>query len=238
MVDDLEESTAKLAQTEREHAWSEMARQIAHEIKNPLTPMRLSIQHLIRLKKQGVKGWEQKFEDVGNSILEQIDILSNTASEFSSFAKFYFEENQVVNLHELITEQKILFDTREDIKILYDSDSDDCRVVVRKGQVIRVIVNLLSNAVQAMEEIGHGYVRISLVKEDNYYRVSFEDSGNGVKEEDVNKLFKPNFTTKSSGTGLGLAISRNIVEQSGGQVGYKTSELLGGADFWFTLPVY
>lgn len=238
MVDDLEESTAKLAQTEREHAWSEMARQIAHEIKNPLTPMRLSIQHLIRLKKQGVKGWEQKFEDVGNSILEQIDILSNTASEFSSFAKFYFEENQVVNLHELITEQKILFDTREDIKILYDSDSDDCRVVVRKGQVIRVIVNLLSNAVQAMEEIGHGYVRISLVKEDNYYRVSFEDSGNGVKEEDVNKLFKPNFTTKSSGTGLGLAISRNIIEQSGGQIGYSTSELLGGANFWFTLPIY
>jgi two-component system, NtrC family, nitrogen regulation sensor histidine kinase NtrY len=238
MVDDLEESTAKLAQTEREHAWSEMARQIAHEIKNPLTPMRLSIQHLIRLKKQGVEGWDQKFEDVANSILEQIDILSNTASEFSSFAKFYFEENQIVNLHELITEQKILFDTREDIKILYDSDSNDCMVVVRKGQIIRVIVNLLSNAIQAMEEIGHGYVRISLINDGGYYKVSFEDSGNGVKEEDVNKLFKPNFTTKSSGTGLGLAISRNIIEQSGGQIGYSTSELLGGANFWFTLPIY
>lgn len=238
MVDDLEESTAKLAQTEREHAWSEMARQIAHEIKNPLTPMRLSIQHLIRLKKQGVAEWEEKFEEVANSILEQIDILSNTASEFSSFAKFYFEENQVLNLHELITEQKILFDTLDDIKILYDFDSENCMVVARKGQIIRVIVNLLSNAVQALQEIGHGYVRISLVREENYYKVSFEDTGNGVSKEDINKLFKPNFTTKSSGTGLGLAISRNIIEQSGGKIGYNTSEPLGGADFWFTLPVY
>ena len=98
MVDDLEESTMRLAQTEREHAWSEMARQIAHEIKNPLTPMRLSIQHLIRLKQRNVDGWENKFEDVANSILEQIDILSNTASEFSSFAKFYYEENSEINL--------------------------------------------------------------------------------------------------------------------------------------------
>ena len=237
MVDDLEESTKRLAQTEREQAWSEMARQIAHEIKNPLTPMRLSIQHLIRLKQRGVDGWEEKFEEVAGSILEQIDILSNTASEFSSFAKFYYEENSILNLYNIITEQKILFDTRDNITILFNYDSDEALVFARKGQIIRVIVNLLSNAVQALESVGRGYVRISLTRQNGSYTVSIEDNGPGVKDEDVAKLFKPNFTTKSSGTGLGLAISRNIIEQSGGTISYSRSEL-GGADFSFSLPVY
>lgn len=237
MVDDLEESTKRLAQTEREHAWSEMARQIAHEIKNPLTPMRLSIQHLIRLKQRGVEGWEEKFEDVAGSILEQIDILSNTASEFSSFAKFYFEENSEINLYSIIAEQKILFDTRENIKILFGSEYEQAMVFARKGQIIRVFVNLLSNAIQALEAIGRGYIKISLTLENGSYKVSIEDNGHGVKDEDIEKLFKPNFTTKSSGTGLGLAISRNIIEQSGGTINYSKSDL-GGACFWFTLPVY
>lgn len=237
MVDDLEESTKRLAQTEREQAWSEMARQIAHEIKNPLTPMRLSIQHLIRLKQRGVDGWEEKFEEVAGSILEQIDILSDTASEFSSFAKFYYEENSILNLYNIITEQKILFDTRDNIKILFNYDSEEALVFARKGQIIRVIVNLLSNAVQALESVGRGYVRISLTRQNGSYTVSIEDNGPGVKDEDVAKLFKPNFTTKSSGTGLGLAISRNIIEQSGGTISYSRSEL-GGADFSFSLPVY
>lgn len=237
MVDDLEESTKRLAQSEREQAWSEMARQIAHEIKNPLTPMRLSIQHLIRLKQRNVEGWEDKFEDVAGSILEQIDILSNTASEFSSFAKFYFEENSEINLHTLIVEQKILFDTRDNIKIIFAYDTEEAMVFARKGQITRVLVNLISNAVQAIETIGRGYIRISLFRENGSYIVSIEDNGPGVKDEDIDKLFKPNFTTKSSGTGLGLAICRNIIEQSGGSVHYSRSDL-GGANFSFKLPIY
>lgn len=237
MVDDLEESTMRLAQTEREHAWSEMARQIAHEIKNPLTPMRLSIQHLVRLKQRNVEGWEDKFEEVAGSILEQIDILSETASEFSSFAKFYYEESSVINLYQVLNEQRILFDTRDNIRITYHYDNEDCYVYARKGQIIRVIVNLLSNAVQAVETGGRGYIRLTLRREENNYVVSFEDNGAGVKDEDVNKLFKPNFTTKSGGTGLGLAISRNIIEQSGGRIFYCGSEF-GGANFSFTLPIY
>ncbi len=237
MVDDLEESTKRLAQSEREQAWSEMARQIAHEIKNPLTPMRLSIQHLVRLKQRNVEGWEDKFEEVAGSILEQIDILSDTASEFSSFAKFYYEENSVLNLYNIIVEQKILFDTRESIKILFNYESEEALVYARKGQIIRVFVNLLSNAVQALEALGGGYIRISLARQNGNYVVSVEDNGTGVNEENITKLFKPNFTTKSSGTGLGLAISRNIIEQSGGTIFYHRSEL-GGANFSFTLPLY
>ena len=235
MVDALEESTRRLAQTEREQAWSEMARQIAHEIKNPLTPMRLSIQHLIRLKQRGVEGWEEKFEDVASSLLEQIDILSNTASEFSSFAKFYYEETTLLDLAELINDQKLFFDTRENIRIVYDYCHRGCMVQVRKGQIIRVLVNLLSNAIQALEEKG-GYIRITLREDAGFYIVAIDDNGPGVKPEDEHKLFKPNFTTKSSGTGLGLAICRNIIEQSGGKISYHRSEL-GGACFSFSLPI-
>lgn len=237
MVDDLEESTKRLTQSEREQAWSEMARQIAHEIKNPLTPMRLSIQYLVRLKQKNVPGWEDKFESVADSILEQIDILSDTASEFSSFAKFYYEESSTLNLYSLIMEQRVLFDNRDNIKILINSESEECYVFARKGQIIRVIVNLLSNAVQAVETRGGGYIRISISSGDGKYTVSFEDNGPGVKEEDIDKLFKPNFTTKTGGTGLGLAISRNIIEQSGGTIYYRKSEL-GGANFSFTLPLF
>lgn len=243
MVDDLEESTRRLAQTEREQAWSEMARQIAHEIKNPLTPMRLSIQHLIRLRQRGVDGWEEKFEEVANSILEQIDILSNTASEFSSFAKFYYEENSVIDLAEMINDQRAFFDTRDNIRFSYDYCHRECMVLARKGQLIRVLVNLVSNAIQALED-GGGYIRITLREgigaasaDGVSYIVSIEDNGPGVKPEDENKLFKPNFTTKSSGTGLGLAICRNIIEQSGGKITYRRSEL-GGACFSFSLPKY
>lgn len=236
MVDDLEESTRQLAKKEREHAWSEMARQIAHEIKNPLTPMRLSIQHLISMKQRNISGWENKFEDVANSILEQIEILSNTASEFSSFAKFYFEESIDINLYTLLNEQKILFDTHDNIRISFVHETDDAIVFARKGQIIRVIVNLLSNAIQAVEANGGGYIKISLIQDYGGYRVSFEDNGPGVKEEDIGKLFKPNFTTKSSGTGLGLAISQNIIEQSGGKISYSRSEF-GGANFSFFLPL-
>ncbi|MDO4735674.1 MAG: HAMP domain-containing sensor histidine kinase [Bacteroidia bacterium] len=235
MVDDVEASTAKLAQSEREQAWSEMARQIAHEIKNPLTPMSLKIQHLVRMKNMGVEGWEDKFEDAAKSILEQINILSNTASEFSSFAKFYYEETVEFNLSEVINEQKIFFDTQENIRIIYDYCRKDCMVHARKGQIIRVLVNLISNAIQALEETKLGYIRILLKENEGFYVVSIEDNGPGVKPEDEKKLFKPNFTTKSSGTGLGLAICRNILEQSGGKIFYTKSDL-GGANFSFTLP--
>ena len=235
MVDDLEASTRKLAQSEREQAWSEMARQIAHEIKNPLTPMSLKIQHLVRMKNMGVEGWEDKFESAAKSILEQINILSNTASEFSSFAKFYYEETVEMNLAEVINEQKVFFDTRENIRIIYDYCHKNCIVYARKGQIIRVLVNLISNAIQALEESGMGYIRILLKEQEDSYLVSIEDNGPGVKKEDEQKLFKPNFTTKSSGTGLGLAICRNIIEQSGGKIFYSKSDL-GGANFSFTLP--
>ena len=242
MVEDLEESTRQLAQSEREQAWKEMARQIAHEIKNPLTPMKLSIQYLMKMKEAGVPGWEDKLESVSKSLLEQIDTLSQTATEFSSFARFFSEEITRVDLDALITEQKEFFDNREDVQIEYCREgAGGAAVDARRSQLGRVLVNLITNAIQALENAGKtdGRVRISLAPArlagGDAWQIDVEDNGPGVSEEDLPKLFTPNFTTKKTGTGLGLAICRSIVEQSQGTIAYSRSEL-GGARFTVTLP--
>jgi len=237
MVDDLEESTKRLTAGEREQAWREMARQIAHEIKNPLTPMRLSIQHLVRIKSQGIADWPNKFDALANSLIEQIDILSETAGEFSSYSRFYSEELRSVELNNLIREQILLFNTRDNIQIKYDTDRAIAEISARKTQLTRVMVNLLSNATQAMSHMESGQILVSLRGEAKYYEIDVEDSGQGVPENLTNRLFKPNFTTKSGGTGLGLAICRSIIEQSQGEISYMKSEKLGGAKFRIRLPI-
>ena len=243
MVEDLEASTRQLAQSEREQAWKEMARQIAHEIKNPLTPMKLSIQYLMKLKEENVPGWEAKLESVSKSLLEQIDTLSQTATEFSSFARFYSEDVTRIDLDALILEQRELFDNREDIcfEFLRPEEEGDAWVDARRSQLARVLVNLITNAIQAIDNAGvpDGQIRISLVRtvlEDApAWRIDVDDNGPGVSDEDLEKLFTPNFTTKKTGTGLGLAICRSIIEQSQGTISYSRSPL-GGARFTIKLP--
>ena len=241
MVEDLEASTRQLAQNEREQAWKEMARQIAHEIKNPLTPMKLSIQYLMRMKEAGVPGWEDKLESVSKSLLEQIDTLSQTATEFSSFARFFSEEVTRVDLDALIAEQKEFFDNREDLTIEYcRPETGEALVDARRSQLARVLVNLITNSVQAIDSAGvaDGRIRVSLapaLTEGGGWQIDVDDNGPGVSEEDMPKLFTPNFTTKKTGTGLGLAICRSIIEQSQGTIAYSRSDL-GGARFTIVLP--
>ena len=238
MVDVLNESTIRLAQSEREQAWREMARQIAHEIKNPLTPMRLSIQHLLRLKSRGVEDWGDRFDALANSLIEQIDILSDAAGEFSSFSRFYSEEISRFELNDLIREQIVLFSTSDNIRITLDSAEKRAYIVARKNQITRVFVNLLSNAVQAVESQESGKIAITLERRGDKYVISVEDSGLGVPNSLTNRLFKPNFTTKTGGTGLGLAICRSIIEQSQGKITYRRSEQLGGASFVIEMPLF
>jgi nitrogen fixation/metabolism regulation signal transduction histidine kinase len=236
MVDDVNESTQRLAQGEREQAWREMARQIAHEIKNPLTPMRLSIQHMMRLKEQDVPDWAKRFDALAKSLIEQIDILSEAAGEFSSFSRFYSEDQSRFDLNTLIREQIILFNTRDNISLSFESKAKDAFVLARKTQLTRMFVNLISNAVQAVENQNEGRIVVSLVWDEPYYKICVEDSGSGVPDSLTHRLFKPNFTTKSGGTGLGLAICRSIMEQSQGTVHYERSERLGGASFVVRIP--
>ena len=238
MVEDLEESSVRLAQSEREQSWKEIARQIAHEIKNPLTPMKLSIQYLMKLKEANVPGWEDKLESVSRSLLEQIDTLSQTASEFSSFARFYSEDVVRLDLAELIGEQRELFDNREEIAFRFETEAGEAWVDGRRSQLARVLVNLITNAIQAIDSTGRGRgtIRIRLAESaGSNWRIDVEDDGPGVGEEDLAKLFTPNFTTKKTGTGLGLAICRSIIEQSQGTIGYSRSDL-GGACFTIVLP--
>ncbi|MBQ3606808.1 MAG: cache domain-containing protein [Bacteroidales bacterium] len=248
MVHDLSDSTRQLAQAERDKAWSQMARQVAHEIKNPLTPIKLQLQRLIRLKENNNPKWEERFDEVSAVILEHIDILTETANEFSTFAKLYSEDPVLIDLDKTLKDQLVIFDNKDNIDISYIG-MEDAFVMAPKPQLIRVFVNLITNAVQAVEiyqkeaaergeDSGRGKVLICLRNSirDGYYDVVVDDNGSGVSEENLDKLFTPNFTTKSSGTGLGLAICRNIIEKCEGEISYQKSFALGGASFMVTLP--
>ena len=237
MVTELSESTRKLAQAERDKAWSGMARQVAHEIKNPLTPMKLQIQRLIRLKQRGDDSWQEKFDEATKVLLDHIDILTDTANEFSTFAKLYSEEPIRINLDALLQEEISMFDNREDVQFDY-MGLKDTWVMGPKPQLTRVFVNLLGNAVQALAESDGGHVLVSLRNsiEDGFYDIVVEDDGPGVAPENIEKLFTPNFTTKNGGSGLGLAISRSILERCGATISYSKSFALGGACFTIKYP--
>lgn len=248
MVGDLKESTMKLTQAERDKAWSEMARQVAHEIKNPLTPIKLEIQRLIRMKQKGNPAWMERFDSMAAVVLEQIEILADTANEFSTFAKLYTEDPVDLDLDKLMKDQMILFDNKDNIELLYIGQPNAI-VTGPKPQLTRVFINLISNAIQAVEskqqevfekegEVMKGKITVCLRNStaDGYYDVVIDDNGAGVKAENLGKLFTPNFTTKNSGTGLGLAISRNIMEKCGGSITYHKSFALGGASFVVSIP--
>ena len=248
MVHDLSDSTKQLAQAERDKAWSQMARQVAHEIKNPLTPIKLQLQRLIRMKQNNNPAWEERFDEVSAIVLEHIDILTETANEFSTFAKLYSEEPVLMDLDKTLQNQLVIFDNKDNVRIRYIG-LENAFVMAPKPQLIRVFVNLITNAVQAVEiqqkeaeergeEAIAGKVLICLrnsMKED-CYDIVIDDNGPGVTDENLGKLFTPNFTTKSSGTGLGLAICRNIIEKCDGEISYRKSFALGGASFIVTLP--
>ena len=237
MVTELSESTRKLAQAERDKAWSGMARQVAHEIKNPLTPMKLQIQRIIRLKQRGDESWPQKFDEASKVLLDHIDVLTETANEFSTFAKLYSEEPVKIDLDKMLQEEVAMFDNRDDVKFEYMGLSG-VEVMGPKPQLTRVFVNLITNAVQAVSENGGGHVLVSLrnSSQDGFYDIVVEDDGPGVAPENIDKLFTPNFTTKNSGSGLGLAISRSALERCGATISYSKSFALGGACFTIKYP--
>ena len=239
MVMELSDSSQRLAQAERDRAWSEMARQVAHEIKNPLTPIKLRLQMLIRMKESGNPAWTEKFDEVSAVVLEHIDILADTANQFSTFAKLYSEEAVEIDLDALIQEEISLFEGREGVSISYYG-LEGAKAFGPKPQLTRVLVNLLTNAIQAVEEGEKpGEVLVSLRHsswKDGFYDIVVEDNGPGVPPENQAKLFTPNFTTKNRGTGLGLAICRSIVERCGGEIVYSRSFSLGGACFTIHYP--
>lgn len=235
-VAELEKFAFYLAQNERESAWREMAKQVAHEIKNPLTPMKLNIQHMQRSLKPNDPEFEQKIQRISQSLIEQIDTLTNIASEFSSLAKMpgsKFEKIDYVHLIESIVE---LYNDDEHTQIHFQCSNKEIFVNADREQLLRVLNNLVKNAQQAIPEDRAGYIEIKLEVKDNKVITRVEDNGMGISPEQRDKIFQPNFTSKSTGSGLGLAMVKNIVEQHGGTINFETVYGVG-TSFIFELPI-
>lgn len=224
MITELEQSAQKLAKGERESAWREMAKQIAHEIKNPLTPMKLSIQYLQRAIDEGNPNVEQLAKKVARTLEEQIENLSSIATAFSTFAKMPKPENEIINLNDLLKGICDLFNREGNAQVDFESRVDKAFVFADKNQLISVFNNLVKNAVQSIPEDKNGYVDVKITLEDGWLLVAVKDNGQGIPKENYNNVFVPNFTTKSSGTGLGLAICKQIIDGSGGTIWFESVE--------------
>ena len=237
MIEELEKSAELLAKSERETAWREMAKQVAHEIKNPLTPMKLSIQHLQRTWKNKEDDMDKKIERITATMIEQIETLSNIASEFSSFAKMPTTVNEKVNVKSALDNCIPLFKDSTDTEFTFDCSLDDAFVYADKEQMLRVCNNLLKNALQAIPENRQGKIDVSLSRKDNSLLIKIKDNGTGIAEDKMNKIFLPNFTTKTGGMGLGLAMVKSIVETFNGKIWFETSRG-SGTTFFVSLPEY
>lgn len=222
MLAKLEESRKLLAKTEREGAWREMARQVAHEIKNPLTPIKLSVQHLQATSNFDDENWQQKFSSTMQVIIQQIESLNRIASEFSDFAKMHEGRKEAVNVTEVVSDVIVLFSDTP-ISINWDKPESALIVEIDPDALRRVLNNLLKNAKHALNQANNAKVVIRTERLDDYISIEVEDNGPGIPEELVNKIFQPNFTTKSSGTGLGLAICQQVVEGAGGEISIKST---------------
>ena len=237
MIVELSNSAEMLAKSERESAWREMAKQVAHEIKNPLTPMKLSAQHLERSYKDGVGDWGKRLEKFTQTLIEQIDALTNIANEFSNFAKMPKANLEVLNLAQIIGSVVSLYQNSEDyaVEVNYNN-GEHLQVLADKDQLIRLFNNLIKNAIQAIPEDRKGLIRIEFFADHKQVRVAVSDNGKGIEEEKRAYIFTPNFTTKNAGMGLGLAMAKSIVENCKASIDF-TSKVNEGTTFSIVFPL-
>lgn len=237
-IDELSKSAELLAKSERESAWREMAKQVAHEIKNPLTPMKLSVQYLQKAWDEKSPDWDERLKRFTQTIIEHIDTLSDIASEFSDFAKMPQKKEGKINLGITIRKSLDLFSDIENIQFsLIENTASPQYVFADKNQLIRVFNNLIKNSVQAIGKGENGSVEISIDRETENYIIRVTDNGPGIPVEMMDKIFTPSFTTKTSGMGLGLALVRSIIQEAGGEISF-TSSPDTGTIFEIKLPVF
>ncbi len=234
----LEERTNQLRVSEREGAWREMAKQVAHEIKNPLTPMKLQIQYLMHAQRAQPERAGAMLPGVANTLIEQIESLSRIASEFSDFAKMPTAQNETFSLNELLQSLHRLYQSNDpqEPQVHLQLPEEDLSVYADPDQLRRVLTNLIRNGMQAVPDDRQGRIELRLYREGQWAFIKVRDNGSGIPEEVQPKVFQPNFTTKNSGMGLGLAMCKQIVEQAGGRIGFET-RLGVGTVFWVGMPV-
>ena len=219
MVDELEESAVKLATSEREQAWREMAKQVAHEIKNPLTPMRLTVQSFERRFDPQDPEVKEKLAEYSNSLIEQIDVMSNIAGAFSTYATMPAQKSEETNIPKIT---QLALDIFNDSQIEYSEDADELCAIFDRTQLIRVVTNLVKNAMQAAHPDRVARIKVDVTHDEQRIFLKVHDNGTGVAPEHEDMIFEPKFTTKNSGMGLGLAMVKQIVENFNGSISMTT----------------
>jgi len=233
MIDELEISAAKLAKGEREQAWREMAKQVAHEIKNPLTPMRLSIQNFERRFDPQDPDIIEKVSEFSRTLIQQVDTLSNIASAFSNFANMPAQQNETLNVVKVV---KLVVDIFNENYIRFSAENQEIIAILDRTQLIRVVTNLVKNAAQAVSEVADPYVLVTVSREGEEVSITVADNGVGIRKEVGDRIFEPKFTTKTSGMGLGLGMVKNIVETYKGSIHFE-SQLNKGTVFTVKFPI-
>ena len=221
MVDELEESAVKLARSEREQAWREMAKQVAHEIKNPLTPMRLSVQSFERKFDPSDEKASEKLKEFSKTLVQQIDIMTSIASAFSNFADMPAQQKETLNV---VNVTKLALDIFNEPYIHFIADEDELIAKVDRTQLVRIVTNLVKNAIQAVPEVDNPRILVTVASEADQIKILVADNGIGISDEYKDKIFEPKFTTKSSGMGLGLGMVKNIVENYNGSINFTSKE--------------
>lgn len=233
MVEALEESAIKLAQGEREVAWREMAKQVAHEIKNPLTPMRLTVQSFQRKFNPNDPDAKEQLNEFCKTLVTQIDTMSSIASAFSNFAQMPVQKTEQLNVVEVV---KFALEIFTEDYIYYDYSEPEIIAELDKTQLVRVVTNLVKNSIQALKGRENKRIDVYVAKSGNNVFISVKDNGRGVSKKDKHKIFEPKFTTKTSGMGLGLPMVKNIVQAYNGTIEFNSEEHVG-AEFKITLPI-
>lgn len=232
MIDQLEESVAKLAKSEREQAWREMAKQVAHEIKNPLTPMRLSVQSFERKFNPEDKNVKVKLAEYSQTLIQQIDVMSSIASAFSDFAKMPSQKKERINVVSVV---KLALDIFNENFINYQPSEKEIYANLDKTQLIRIVNNLVKNATQATELEENPNIVVKVFSDAKKVTILVSDNGKGISKEVEDLIFEPKFTTKTSGMGLGLGMIKNIIEAYDGSIHFE-SVVGEGTVFTVILP--
>ena len=233
MVEMLDKNVKELSKSNKEQAWRQMAKQVAHEIKNPLTPMKLSVQSFERNFDQKEDKNEEKVQEFTQTIIQQIDTMSSIASAFSNFSEMPVQKGEQTNIVKAI---KLALEIFKNENITFKSDFDKIIINIDKPQIVRIMTNLIKNSIQACQNVSSPKISVTLKQKENVVEIRVKDNGQGIPKEIRPNIFEPNFTTKSSGMGLGLGMVKNLVNSYDGKIDFET-KIQKGTTFKITFPL-
>jgi len=233
MVEMLDKNVKELSKSNKEQAWRQMAKQVAHEIKNPLTPMKLSVQSFERNFDEKEDKNEEKVQEFTQTIIQQIDTMSSIASAFSNFSEMPIQQGDKTNIVKAI---KLALEIFKDANITFKSDFDKIIINIDKPQIVRIMTNLIKNSIQACQNVSSPKISVTLKQKEKVVEIRVKDNGQGIPKEIRPNIFEPNFTTKSSGMGLGLGMVKNLVNSYDGKIDFET-KIQKGTTFKITFPL-